>query len=113
MPSFSMTPARMTEPAVGAWVWAWGSHVCSGKIGTFTANAMANDAKSQRAVVGGEVGLLARSSTRSKVSRPPFCCAEQEGRGQDADEHEGRAGHGEQEELDRRVHAVARSPSRR
>ena len=51
VPSFSITAARMTDPAVGACVWAWGNHVCSGKIGTFTANAMANEANSQRAVV--------------------------------------------------------------
>ena len=50
MPSFSITPARITEPAVGAWVWASGSHVCSGKIGTFTANATAKAKNSQRAV---------------------------------------------------------------
>ena len=58
MPSFSITPARITEPAVGAWVWASGSHVCSGKIGTLTANAMAKAKNSHRAVDGGEVGVL-------------------------------------------------------
>ena len=41
-----MTPARMTEPAVGASVWASGSQVCSGNSGTFTANAIANERKS-------------------------------------------------------------------
>ena len=41
MPSFSMTPARITEPAVGASVWASGSQVCSGNSGTLTAKAMA------------------------------------------------------------------------
>ena len=58
VPSFSITPARITEPAVGAWVWASGSHVCSGKIGTFTAKAMAKAKNSQRPVDVGEVGLL-------------------------------------------------------
>ena len=50
MPSFSMTPARITEPAVGASVWASGSQVCSGNSGTFTAKAMAKPRNSQRAV---------------------------------------------------------------
>ena len=58
MPSFSITPARITEPAVGAWVWASGSHVCSGNIGTLTANAMAKAKNSQRPVRRGEVGVL-------------------------------------------------------
>ncbi len=69
-----MTPARMTEPAVGAWVWAWGSQVCSGKIGTFTAKATAKEANSHRAVVLAKLACCAMSTT-SKVSRPPFCCA--------------------------------------
>ncbi len=56
---------------MGAWVWAWGSHVCNGKIGTLTANAMANEAKSQRAVVGAKSPCSA-IVTRSKVSWPPF-----------------------------------------
>ena len=58
VPSFSITPARITEPAVGAWVCASGSQVCSGKIGTFTANAMANAKNSQRPVRRREVGVL-------------------------------------------------------
>ena len=39
MPSFSMMPARITEPPVGASTWASGSQVWNGNIGTFTANA--------------------------------------------------------------------------
>src|SRR5690554_7212284 len=50
VPIFSITPARMTEPAVGACTCASGSHECSGHIGTFTANAMANARNSQRSV---------------------------------------------------------------
>ena len=49
VPSFSMTAARITEPAVGALVWASGSHVCTGNNGTFTANAIANAKNSHRA----------------------------------------------------------------
>ena len=53
-----MTPARITEPAVGASVWASGSQVCSGNSGTFTANATANDRNSQRAVVDRQDALV-------------------------------------------------------
>ena len=38
VPIFSSTAARMTEPAVGASVWASGSQVWNGNIGTLTAN---------------------------------------------------------------------------
>ena len=48
MPSFSITPARITEPAVGACVCASGSHVCSGNSGTLTANAIAKARKIHR-----------------------------------------------------------------
>ena len=40
-PIFSMTPASSTEPIVGASVWASGSHVWNGHIGTFTAKPSA------------------------------------------------------------------------
>src|SRR5258707_10352748 len=42
VPIFSKTPARMTEPAVGASVCASGSHVWNGNIGTLIANAKKN-----------------------------------------------------------------------
>jgi hypothetical protein len=38
VPSFNNTPAKITEPAVGASTWASGSHICTGSIGIFTAN---------------------------------------------------------------------------
>ena len=68
MPSFSITPARITEPAVGAWVWASGSQVCTGNNGTFTAKAMANAKNSQRPVAAGKSARSA-ITVRSKVSR--------------------------------------------
>jgi hypothetical protein len=43
-PIFSSTPARMTDPAVGASTCASGNHVWTGHIGTFTAK----DAKKAR-----------------------------------------------------------------
>ena len=49
MPILSRTPARMTEPAVGASTWASGSQVWNGKIGTLMANASAKAANSQGA----------------------------------------------------------------
>src|SRR5580698_6159833 len=39
VPIFSKTPARITEPAVGASVCASGSQVWNGNIGTLMANA--------------------------------------------------------------------------
>ncbi len=35
-----MIAASTTEPPVGASTWASGSQVCTGNIGTFTANAI-------------------------------------------------------------------------
>jgi len=45
VPIFSMTPARSTDPIVGASVWASGSHVWNGHIGTFTAKPSATAPK--------------------------------------------------------------------
>ena len=69
-----MTPARMTEPAVGAWVWASGSQVWTGKSGTFTAKAMANDRNSQRLVVTARTPCCSARVWRSKVTTPPLAC---------------------------------------
>ena len=69
MPSLSITAARITEPAVGALVWASGSQVWTGNNGTFTANASANDRKIHRPVVVA-IACEFASSTRSKVRTP-------------------------------------------
>ena len=37
-PSLIRTPAKITEPAVGAWTWACGNQVWNGKTGTLIAN---------------------------------------------------------------------------
>src|SRR4029079_12017791 len=42
VPIFNSTPARITEPAVGAWTCASGSQVWNGNTGTLIANATAN-----------------------------------------------------------------------
>ncbi len=47
VPIFRSTPARITEPPVGASTCASGSQVWSGNIGTLIAKASANAAKSQ------------------------------------------------------------------
>ena len=60
VPIFSMMPARITEPAVGASTCASGSHVWNGNIGTFTAKARKNAEKSQRAVRCGTAVFAAR-----------------------------------------------------
>ena len=65
-----MTAARITEPAVGASVWASGSQVCSGNSGTFTAKAIAKAQKIQRPA-STEMAWFCAISTMSKVSGPP------------------------------------------
>ena len=70
MPNFNRMAARITEPAVGAWVWASGSQVCSGNTGTLTAKAMAKATKIQRAAVVDTAWSVARV-TMSKVSGEP------------------------------------------
>ena len=52
-----------------ACVWASGSHVCRGKIGTLTANATAKAKNSQRAVLVANSALWL-ISTRSNVTWP-------------------------------------------
>src|SRR5208283_5605010 len=52
-PIFSSTAASITEPAVGASTCASGSQVCTGHIGTFTANEAKNARNSQVCIPGG------------------------------------------------------------
>ncbi len=47
VPSFSRIAARMTEPCVGACVWASGNQVWNGNIGTLTAKPRNMPAKIQ------------------------------------------------------------------
>src|SRR6266852_906872 len=57
-PIFSSTPARITEPAVGASTWASGSQVWTGHIGSFTANEAKNANHSQVCIPGGNANLI-------------------------------------------------------
>jgi hypothetical protein len=52
-PSFSRIAASTTEPPVGASVWASGSQVCTGHIGTLTAKANRKPKKSSTCVLSG------------------------------------------------------------
>ena len=70
VPSFSRMAARMTEPCVGAWVWASGSQVWNGNIGTFTAKPMNMPAKIQTAVfVGDALAVLDELREREAAVR--------------------------------------------
>src|SRR6266568_1133973 len=64
-----MTPASRTEPIVGASVWASGSHVWNGHIGTFTANPRNTAAKitSWIDLANGAVAATCCSVTMSNV----------------------------------------------
>src|SRR5260370_36283256 len=71
VPIFSKTPARITEPAVGASVCASGSHVWNGNMGTLMANAKKKPQKSHT-FSGSEKSWAAASSVgTSKVRVPP------------------------------------------
>src|SRR6266852_8164238 len=71
VPIFSRTPARMTEPAVGASVWASGSQVWKGNMGTLMAKAKKKPQKSQ--TFKGSVKCCAAASRvgTSQVRAPP------------------------------------------
>ena len=53
VPIFSRTPARITEPAVGASTWASGSQVWNGNIGTLIAKPRKNARNTQSWRLGG------------------------------------------------------------
>src|SRR5215469_17003975 len=67
VPIFSRTPARITEPAVGASTCASGSHVWNGNIGTLIANPMKNAKNSHIAAVPAILGAVAYNSVNEKV----------------------------------------------
>src|SRR5215467_6393779 len=57
VPIFSRTPARITEPAVGASTCASGSHVWKGNIGTLIANPRKNARKIHHCMLNGTDSL--------------------------------------------------------
>src|SRR5271157_3635316 len=54
VPIFSKTPARITDPAVGASTCASGSQVWNGNIGTLMANPIMNAQNTHNAICGGQ-----------------------------------------------------------
>src|SRR6184192_1652959 len=71
VPIFNKTPARMTEPAVGASVCASGSQVWNGNIGTLMANAKKKPQKSQTFSGSEKCCAAARRVGTSKVRVAP------------------------------------------
>ena len=70
VPSFSRIAARITEPCVGAWVWASGSQVWNGNIGTLTAKPTNIPAKIQICMVRPRCGPNSTRSSSEKLSAP-------------------------------------------
>src|SRR3974390_550261 len=62
VPIFSRTPARMTEPAVGASTCASGSQVWNGNIGTLMANPRKKAKNSQTAYLNSMSGAVVYSA---------------------------------------------------
>src|SRR5471030_1986968 len=56
-PIFNSTPARITDPAVGASTWASGSQVWTGHIGTLTANEAKKASHSQNCQANGRLSF--------------------------------------------------------
>src|SRR5277367_656964 len=70
VPIFSRTPARITEPAVGASVCASGSQVWNGNMGTLIANAKKNAQKSSTCAWVSYCAADASSVGMSNVAPP-------------------------------------------
>src|SRR5271167_2358873 len=70
VPIFSRTPARITEPAVGASVCASGSQVWNGNMGTLIAKAKKKPQKSQIFSESGKDCAAANNVGMSKVCVP-------------------------------------------
>ena len=68
VPIFRRTAARITEPAVGASVWASGSQVWNGNIGTLIANPRKNAMKTHHCRSAGTFSLW--NSVTSNVYTP-------------------------------------------
>ena len=70
VPSFRRMAARKTEPTVGASVWASGSQVWNGNMGTLMANPMNRPANMSSWVLWAIVCAECCSATMSKVCPP-------------------------------------------
>src|SRR5262249_51452159 len=106
------TPARITEPTVGASVCASGSHVCSGHSGLFTAKATARRVNAASCVPAGRARPApAESATRSAVPAPGPTTDTPTTRDTHPDQQEHRAEQGVQHELAGRPPPVRPAPA--
>ena len=92
MPILSSTAASSTEPAVGAVVWAGGSQVCSGKTGTLTARPATSSAATR---VWVPTGYAVAAALGEDVEVGGAGLGDER---EDADEHQGRAEGGVEDE---------------
>ena len=74
VPIFSSTPARITEPVVGASTCASGSHVCNGTTGTLIANDRPKAASSS--VWAGSGSCARYRSANANDVTPVVVCSE-------------------------------------
>src|SRR5215467_7588441 len=75
VPILSRTPARMTDPAVGASTCASGNHVWNGNIGTLIANPTKKARNTQYWKLNDRNGPMAWNASTSKVGPVPNCAA--------------------------------------
>src|SRR5437773_5844328 len=71
VPIFSKTPARITEPAVGASTCASGSQVWNGNIGTLIANPTKNARNTQYWKLNARYGAIAWKASTLNVAAVP------------------------------------------
>ena len=102
--------ARITEPTVGAWVWASGSQVCNGNIGTLMAKPRNMPPKIKIAVVRVRLPLLAIRYSMGRPRRAPTTPALEEQGDERQQQHERRAEQREEEELERRARPLLAAP---
>ena len=106
VPIFSKTPARMTEPAVGASVCASGSQVWNGNIGTLIAKAKKKRPEEQHLRL--HVETARRDASSVGISNVPPSGLEI--KRQNAQQHDHRADQRVQEKFDRGVQAAVAAP---
>jgi len=61
------TPARITDPPVGASTWASGNHVWSGHVGNFVPKAMRRPTNARSASGPGGIGRVEMIAVMSNV----------------------------------------------
>ena len=103
----------MTEPTVGAWVWASGSQVWNGNIGTLTPKPTNMPAKIHSWLAAGDVrrGTAGQGSHVEGVGLlADQAPVGQEVQRQEAHQHQGRTEHRVEEELQRCIPAIVTAP---